>query len=407
MASTEALIRMGIKIKQLHCCESDHTARAVAMARLKTLSGIFPNLSAESAFENCFGLLPQDVKLINQSHIIGLGPLDLVVCGFPCQGFSGASGTAKGLRDPRTAALSTWFGWYTGSFATKETVSRASCGPTRGEMIEPTVAEREGAMGFMRGTTVNSAASPNEGKEDSPAAAKVAQGRPPPDPEPDVEYLGHRVVPGGTAPMQVKVEAIVMMRSPTEVPELRAVLGTFNYYRKFVEHYSTIAAPLNNLLRNDVAWGWSEACQQAFETLKIRFTEAPILRRPDHKRPFELHTDWSGVGLGAVLVQRDDQGLITYASRSNNKTERNYSRYQGECLAAVLRVSYFRSHLYGRHFKLPTDNEPLKWLMTNEKLIGMHARWAHILSEYDFKIEHRAGLKSEDADGLSRKPPAR
>ena len=207
--------------------------------------------------------------------------------------------------------------------------------------------------------------------------------------------------------MQVKVEAIVKMRAPTEVPELRAVLGTFNYYRKFVEHYSTIAAPLNNLLRNDVAWGWSDACREAFQMLKIKFTEAPILRRPDHKRPFELHTDWSGVGLGVVLVQRDDQGrefVIAYASRSNNRTERNYSSYQGECLAAVWGVSYFRSYLYGRHFKLLTDHEPLKWLMTNEKLTGMHARWAHILSEYDFEIEHRAGLKSGDADGLSRNP---
>ncbi|GAQ93363.1 hypothetical protein KFL_014710010 [Klebsormidium nitens] len=264
MASTEALIRMGIKIKQLHCCESDQTARAVVMARLKTLSGIFPDLLAESAFENCFGLLPQDVKLINQSHIIALGPLDLVVCGFPCQGFSRASGTAKGLRDPRTAVFvdvvrlvhriirhqgnCAWLfenvdasdhpdlqvrqefnevvkgvlgqacafdAVAVGSYAHRyrqQSLVRSD----RGGMTKPTAAEREGAMGFVRGTTVKvSAGPPNEGKEDSPAAAKAAQGRPPPDPEPDVEYLGHRVVPGGTASMQVKVEAIVMMRSPT------------------------------------------------------------------------------------------------------------------------------------------------------------------------------------------------
>ncbi|GAQ91782.1 DNA/RNA polymerase superfamily protein [Klebsormidium nitens] len=386
MASTEALIRMRIKIKQLHCCENDQTARAVAIARLKMLSGIFPDLLAESAFENRFGLLPHDVKLTNQSHIIALGPLDLVVCGFPCQGFSRASRTAKGLRDPRTAVFvdvvrlvhriichqgnCAWlfenvdasdhpdlqtvqdvlgpgrlalkaqpsrapgphavnvvgeplrafatFVTYRGSHAYvagQQSLVRSNCGG----MTKPTETEREGAMGFMRGTTVNSAAPPNQ--------------------EPDVEYLGHGVVHGGTAPMEVKVEAIVMMRSPTEVLELRAVLGTFNYYKKFVEHYSTIAAPLNNLLRNVVAWGWSEACQQAFETLKIKFTEVPILRRPDHKRPFELHTDWSGVGLGAVLVQRDDQGrefVIAYASRSNNRTERNYFNYQGQGVSSGL-----------------------------------------------------------------------
>jgi hypothetical protein len=218
---------------------------------------------------------------------------------------------------------------------------------------------------------------------------------------PDVDYLGHKVVPSGTAPMTVKVEAIVKMLPPTDVPELKAILGTANYYRKFVKDYSTIAAPLNNILREDVAWNWSEECQKAFDTIKEKLTQAPILRRPDYSRPFELHTDWSGVGLGAVLVQRDEEGreyVIAYASRSNNRTERNYSSYAGECLAAVWGVSHFRVYLYGRRFVLLTDHERLKWLMTNEKLTGMHARWAHILSEYDFEIRHRPGKRSGDAD---------
>jgi hypothetical protein len=83
---------------------------------------------------------------------------------------------------------------------------------------------------------------------------------------PDIDYLGHKVVPCGTAPMTVKVEAIVKMLPSTDVPELRAVLGTANCYRKFVKDYSTIDAPVNNLLREDVAWNWSEECQKAFDT---------------------------------------------------------------------------------------------------------------------------------------------
>jgi hypothetical protein len=108
-----------------------------------------------------------------------------------------------------------------------------------------------------------------------------------------------------------------------------------------------------------------------------------------------------------VLVQRDDEGreyVIAYASRSNNRTERNYFSYAGECLATVWGVSHFRVYLHGRRFVLLTDHEPLKWLMTNEKLTGMHARWAHILSEYDSEIRHRPGKRSEDADALSRNP---
>jgi hypothetical protein len=124
----------------------------------------------------------------------------------------------------------------------------------------------------------------------------------------DVDYLGHKVVPSGTAPMTVKVEAIVKMLPPTDAPESRAILGTANYYRKFVKDYSTIVAPLNNLLGEDVAWNWSEECQKAFDTIKEKLTQAPVLRRPDYNRPFKLHTDWRGVELEAVLVQRDDKG---------------------------------------------------------------------------------------------------
>jgi hypothetical protein len=134
---------------------------------------------------------------------------------------------------------------------------------------------------------------------------------------------------------------------------------------------------LNDLLREDVAWIWSKKCQKAFDTIKKRLTQAPILRRPNHSRPFELHTDFGGVGLGAVLVQRDDEGreiCSCLCINSNNRTERNYSSYAGECLAAVWGVSHFRVYLYGRRFVLLTDHKPLKWLMTNEKLTGMHVR---------------------------------
>jgi hypothetical protein len=75
--------------------------------------------------------------------------------------------------------------------------------------------------------------------------------------------------------------------------------------------------------------------------------------------------------------------MRTGSSRVAHGTERNYSSYYGECLAAVWAVSYFWIYLYRRPFVLKTDHEPLKWLMTSEKLTGMHARWASIPQEYD------------------------
>jgi hypothetical protein len=162
---------------------------------------------------------------------------------------------------------------------------------------------------------------------------------------PSVSYLGHEIVPNGMATDEAKVEAIKLMPPQKDDTELRAFLGSANYYRRFIRDFSGIAAPLNRLLQEDVAWGWDEAYQTAFEALKQKLLDAPILRRPDYKRPFELHTDWSSVGLGAVLVQRDDEGreyVVAYASRSCNRAERNYSSYQGECLYAVWAVQHFR-----------------------------------------------------------------
>jgi hypothetical protein len=103
----------------------------------------------------------------------------------------------------------------------------------------------------------------------------------------------------------------------------------------------------------------------------------------------------------------DDDGkefVIAYAIRSNNNAETQYSLYEGEYLAAVWAIAYFRCYLYGNEFLLVIDHQPLKWLMESDKLIGKLARWALMLMEYDFKVVHRVGLVNMDADGLSRNP---
>jgi site-specific DNA-cytosine methylase len=104
-SATEALIRTGVKIRKLHVCEIDPEARALAAARLEVLSMTFSELLAPAAFPRCFSSFPQDIALIKHRHVKELGPVDLVVCGFPCQGLSRAARRAQGLRDPRSAAF--------------------------------------------------------------------------------------------------------------------------------------------------------------------------------------------------------------------------------------------------------------------------------------------------------------
>jgi hypothetical protein len=222
-----------------------------------------------------------------------------------------------------------------------------------------------------------------------------------------VPYLGHMVSVDGLGPQQAKIDAIAKMVEPGDASTLRSFLGLANYYRKFVQNFSSIAKPLNSLLQKNVSYVWGVEQQSAFDALKAALVSAPILRPPDFSLPFVLQTDWGKPGIGAVLSQKDREGeeyVVAYASRSNNQAESNYSSYEGECLAAVWAVQHFRHYLYGRRFILLTDHQPLSWLMTNEKLIGKLARWALILQEYDFEVIHRAGLQNLNADGLSRNP---
>jgi hypothetical protein len=148
------------------------------------------------------------------------------------------------------------------------------------------------------------------------------------------------------------------------------------------------------LLKKDVAWTWSEEAQEAFNTLKEKLLEFPILKRLDFSKVFILHTKWSALGIGVILGQLDEEGkeyVIAYASR-NNKVESNYFSYEGECLVVVWAVIHFKPYLYGTKFTLYTDHEPIKWLMTNDKLTGKLVRWALIFQEYEFKVIHRLGI---------------
>jgi hypothetical protein len=187
---------------------------------------------------------------------------------------------------------------------------------------------------------------------------------------PEIAFLWHMVNPIGLKPQEVKVAAIMRIPYPTSVTALKQLMGIINYYRKFLKGCSMIARPLNDLLKKDVDFPaeLSTEHKAAIDRLKEMLCSAPLLVRPDPNREFELHTDWSAAGCGAILQQRGEAGeerVISYASRSNNKPKSNYSSYAGECFAAVWGVRYRRVYLYGRKFLLYTDHRPLEWLMTS------------------------------------------
>jgi hypothetical protein len=175
-----------------------------------------------------------------------------------------------------------------------------------------------------------------------------------------VEYLGHMIYPEGLGVVASKVEVVMSIPKPRDVSRLRAFLGLCNYYRKFVKTFSAIAKPLTMLTRLDQPWIWGDEQEAAFGQLKDRLASAPILRRPIAGRTYQLYTNWSTLGIGAVLTQMDDDGkefVIAYPSRSNNNAEAQYSLYEGECLATIWPIAHFQCYLYGNEFLLMTDHQ--------------------------------------------------
>ena len=187
------------------------------------------------------------------------------------------------------------------------------------------------------------------------------------------------------------------------IKQLKGFLGLASYYRKFIKEFSSIAKPLNCLLEKDNPFELTDAQQQAFETLKKYLISAPILRYPDFSKPFYVHTDTSGTGIGTVLAQKDDKKkeyAVVYASRSLTKAKRNYAATELECLAVVWAVEHFHQYLGTNHFYLITDHSALQWLRTTE-LKGRRARWILRLEPYNYSVIHRAGRKHNNADAMS------
>ena len=223
-----------------------------------------------------------------------------------------------------------------------------------------------------------------------------------------IEYLGHMVTPAGLEPLAAKVAAMAQLPVPKNKDELRSALGLLNYYRCYIPAASTIAQPMNALLRKEVAYEWGPEQQTAFDALKAELcTPGKVLRQAREDRPFILHTDWCLVGIGAVLGQLDDQGnefMVACLSRSLNKHERQYEVWKGELLAAVWGMKSFRIYLLGREFEICTDHRPLLWLLTSDNPTGQQARWVLAVQEFNFTIRHRPGVTNQNADVPSRFP---
>ena len=217
-----------------------------------------------------------------------------------------------------------------------------------------------------------------------------------------VTFLGHVISVEGVSVDPQKIEVVVNWKPPKNVSEVRSFLGLAGYYRKFVEGFSKIAAPLTKLTRKDVKYDLVDACQQSFEELKGRLTSAPVLALPNGRYGFVVYSDASQQGLGCVLMQNDR--VIAYASRQLKKHEENYPTHDLELAAVVFALKIWRHYLYGVPCRIFTDHKSLQYIFTQKELNLRQRRWLELIKDYDCTIEYHSGKTNVVADALSRRP---
>ncbi|XP_024032893.1 uncharacterized protein LOC112095340 [Morus notabilis] len=215
-----------------------------------------------------------------------------------------------------------------------------------------------------------------------------------------VEYLGHYISHGGVTADPGKIRAMVEWPVPTTVKGVRGFLGLMGYYRRFVKNYGAIARPLTELLKKG-EFTWSKEAHRAFQELKRRMTETLILALPDFKDTFEVDTDASGAGIGAVLLQQGRP--VAYYSKGLSPRTMAKSVYERELMALVLAIQKWRVYLLGRKFVVHTDQKSLRFLLEQRISSPAQQKWLVKLMGFEFDIHYRAGKENIVADALSRR----
>ncbi|KAL1447515.1 hypothetical protein WDU94_010909 [Cyamophila willieti] len=218
-----------------------------------------------------------------------------------------------------------------------------------------------------------------------------------------IKYLGHIFSEQGCELDPDRVEAISELKPPTNVKELRSMLGMINYVRDFIPNMSDLTAPLRELLKKQISWYWSDRQQQSFDKLKTLLSNAPVLRNFDCNLDVKIQTDASLEGLGCCLIQNGQP--VAFASRSLTPTEKKLPIIELETVAIAFSCRKFHKYIWGKSVVVESDHLPLVSIfnknlcdIASERIVKLRLD----LMRYDLKITYLQGTKMFVADLLSR-----
>eukprot|EP00253_Pinus_taeda_P024553 PITA_24553 len=194
-----------------------------------------------------------------------------------------------------------------------------------------------------------------------------------------------------------KTKAIKEWKIPTSIKHMRGFLGLIAYHCKFVKNYGKIAAPLTTLLKKD-AFSWTPEATKAFEHLKEAMCQASILAMPDFTSNFIMECDASGNGIGVVLVQEGRP--IAFESHSIKGKYLHKAIYEKEMLAILHALKKWKPYLMGRHFKVKTDHDSLKYFLEQKLSSEEQKKWVTGMLGYDFEIIYKKWKKNIVVDAI-------
>ena len=205
-----------------------------------------------------------------------------------------------------------------------------------------------------------------------------------------------------------KVDAILSWPEPKKVKDVQSFLGFCNFYRRFIPEYSGKVVPLIRLTRKNIPWNFDSKCKEAFETLKLAFTQAPVLTSFVHGLPLVVETDASDYAIAGILSTYPDNGPdlhpIAFYSRTLSGAELNYDVHNKELLAIYEAFRIWRHYLEGspNPISIVTDHKNLEYFSTVRLLTRRQAHWSEFLSGFNMVIKFHPGKLGAKRNALTR-----
>jgi transposase InsO family protein len=218
-----------------------------------------------------------------------------------------------------------------------------------------------------------------------------------------VEYCGHVVSQGNVSPSPDKTKVISNWTSPKSATEVRSFLGLCNFYRRFVQNYTSMAKPLLDLTKKDATFIWTNIHEDAFNSLKTALVSEPVLATPDYTKDMHVWPDASQFAVGGVLTQEYLGGHrpIAYFSKKLSDSEQKYPTHEREFYAIVSCLKAWRCYLDGLKITVHTDHKPLTWSRGLKDPRPRVWGWIQEVESFAPSIVYQKGSE-QPGDALSR-----